>query len=655
MIRYVYFLQNASLATIEEIIKALKSTAAPQHVLLTDFQGFILTDKAYNIVSLMQIVTELDRVTMPQSMSVMKLRRANAKEVKDLYEQLIGKEKHEGVASRLFPARKQSTAVYFPENLRIIADERANALILLGSEDAIKKIEEFVTKHVDVDITAPYPPIRVHKLKYADAETVAGIMNDMSGFGKDTPAGIYGGVRGDDKYIKKMNFTAEQGSNRLIIQGDEEDYVMVKEILAKLDEPQPQVAIEVLILAVSVAESKQLGVQLRSKTPGGVDGLVGPNVKFQTSGMYGTSGIQTSSAGGGANLLLGNLINLAVGASPGNTLVSLGQDLYGVWGLLQALQSVTNTQVVANPFLVATNKTPASVQIGQTRRVVVANVVATSSQASQDDKPANLMVKFTPQINSDGMIKMDLEIQVNSFADPTDFTSATVNVKYLKTSTIVSSGEVLALGGLIQNTATENRSQTPVLGNIPILGWLFKNRQDSVSKDNLLILICPRILPAESSKDADKFTNNHIIGYRTTLADMMAPNDPRDPINRFFFERKDGSADQVVEEFLFTRSDNTKKNTKPQKKNLQKNQQARKRSNRNSFTQDPKGPNLENEMVDSQATAAMKQNEIAVAHAAPPESEPAAPTSKKLSVRSPQRGRRSLSTLIEDTQTEGVS
>lgn len=645
IIRYVYFVQNSSLDTIDPIVNALRSNIS-SYAVLKDLQAFMLTDKAYNIASLMEIVSELDKVTMPQSMSVLKLQRADVQDVKKLYESLTQTE-DKGVTARLFPTRKQPTTVYFPENLRLIAYPRTNALILLGAEDAIKKIENFITTYVDIDITAPYPPIRMHVLKYADATRVSEIMNAMTDFGKDTEAGKSGGVRGGDKYLKKMLFTPEPETNRLIIQGDEDDYQAVKEILKKLDEEQPQVAIDVLVLAVSIDDNRQLGSQIRSKVSSGTKI---PGVAFQTSGFLG-NGIQTNPettppvpGSTGASRLLANLIELAVGARAGNTILSLGTDMFGVWGMLQALQTLTNTQVVANPFLVATNKTPAKVEIGQTRRVVVATVVGQQDVSSEDDKSANLKVALTPQINSDGMIILDLDITLDQFAEPTDFTSATVNTKALKTSTMLSNGEVLALGGLIQNSSVMSTSETPILGKIPILRWLFKNKGNEDTKNNLLILICPRILPPDSDKEATNLTNDRILGYHTTLADMISPADCRDPVNKFFFEPKNDSSNKIMENFLIDRYTPPRERLRGQAKRLKKNQRARKRSSRSPFI-DKNEEKTEQKMAIHEKTkvnAIVKEKLAEPSSVQEPEQLPTLATPKK---------RQSLSTMITNTES----
>lgn len=630
MIRYVYFVENSTLDTLEPIIESLRSTVSGFKS-LKDLQAFVLTDKSYNIKSLMEIIKELDKVTMPQSMSVLKLRRADATEVKKLYDTLTQSE-DKGVSSRLFPARKTSTAMYFPENTRIIADSRTNTLILLGSDDSIKKIEEFITSYIDVELVAPYSPVRIHNLKHADATRVAEIMNNMTDFGKSTEAGKSGGVRGGDKYMKKMVFTPEPETNRLIIQGDEEDYLRVKDILNKLDEPQPQVAIEVLILNLTLNNNKQLGAQIRKKIPG-PNGLLGDNVTFQTSGLYGGSaGIQTKS-GSGAERLLADLISLAVGAPAGNTLISLGSDAMGVWGMFQALQTVSNTQVISNPFLVATNKTPAKVSIGEVRRVVVSTVVGTSTEQSRDDLTARIEVNITPQINSDGMIILDLEIDIDQFTDTVNREDATRNIKKLKTSTIVANGEVLALGGLIQNRENSNMSKTPVLGDIPIFGWLFKNKGKTETKDNLLIMITTRILPPDSDKEADNFTDNRIIGYQTTLGQMLDAA-KKDPIGKSFFEDKKNSSSKIVEDFIFKRKDGKIKEDQPHEV-VVRGQESRKRSHRNRFKKKSK------EKKSTQGETNTQDN-------SDEKNESAAP-------QSPQWKRKSIADLVTDTEAKEVT
>src|SRR5690606_16456315 len=284
----------------------------------------------------------------------------------------------------------------------------------------------------------------------------------------------YGGVRGVDQYMGPIAFIPERETNKLIIKGNYEDYLKAKEVLDRLDEPQPQVAIEVLIVTVDINDTKSLGAQLRSKVPG-PNGLLGNNIKFQTSGLYAngtgriiTNPLSETTTSPGVDRLLGYLLNLVTGAIPGTTLLTLGNDALGVWGIFQALQTITDAEVVSNPFLLATNNTKANVALGLTRRVITTIAVGGDNNNQQgfgDDK-ANLDVTITPQINSDGMIVLKVSVELDEFTDPNP-QSATKLTRNITTNAIVANQEVLALGGLIRNNITINESKVPILGDIP--------------------------------------------------------------------------------------------------------------------------------------------------------------------------------------------
>lgn len=578
LIRYLYFVQNISVKMLDPLIAELRSSASA-FVALQEINGFILTDKSYNIKSLMNIINELDQVAMPQEVSVLKLTRANAQDVKALYDS-IAKTDDKNINARLFPTKRPSSALYFAEDIKMIAEPRTNTLILLGSHEAIKKVETFITTHIDVEMGKPHSPLRVYELKYADAQTIASVMTDLTQFGKDTPAGKAGGVRDGDKYMRPMSFTPELATNRLIIRGDEEDYLKAKEVIKLLDEPQPQVAIEVLVIAITIGDQKALGTQLRSAQPG-INGLVGDNVKFQTSGNFMSSvtgsSIVPNNNGTGVNRLLGNLITLATGAFAGNTLVTLGGDKFGIWGIFNVLQTVTDAEIVSNPFIVATNKQDAFVAIGETRRVVSGTVVsATGNVNSFTNDTASLSVRIKPQINSDGMIVLGLEINIDTFTDPVNLTSATKNTKTIKTTTIVADREVLALGGLVKNNINTSTNKVPLLGNIPIIGWLFKNRLKTQTKDNLLVLISSRIIKPDSSQHMTDFTKHRVQDYVVDKNVINKPYEQLDPVQRFFFNEQKNSTETSIDNLLFDRS----KEVLNESKQNEKQTRATRRANR---------------------------------------------------------------------------
>lgn len=559
LIRYIYFIENTTIEALQPIVEQMKNPNATV-LMLKEHQAILMIDQAYNIVSLMRIIKELDKVSMPQTMSVLKLRRAGAKEVASLYQALIkgGSDKPGQQPSRLLQ-RKQPTSYYFPENVKVIAEERTNSLVLLGPVESIKKIEDFIIQYIDVELDKTFSPLFVHTLRYADATTVANIMTEVTQIGKDSGLRTIGGVRGQDKFLKPMTFTPDPSTNRIIIKADYEDYVKAKTIIEQLDEPQAQVAIEILILALNISDMKILGTQMRTKQPGGTSGLLGNNVTWQTSGLFGGSGytqegLVVNSSGNGAMRLLGDLINLVTTMGAGSTVLSLGDSL-GAYAIIQALESVSSTQTVGNPFLLATNRAKSSVEVGTTERVVASQIIQTGSPAADTykDESANLTVKVTPTINSDGMITLDLDIKLESFIGVFNPAFVQKNTQAVTTKTIVADKEVIAIGGLVQDKTNDTISKVPILGDIPLIGWLFKNRNKQEQKQSLLILVSTQIVRPDNDLGGSTFTLRHINKYEQSLSNLYPRDQKIDPIHRWFFEDRQQDAGQLLDDFVFNR------------------------------------------------------------------------------------------------------
>ncbi len=555
IIRYVYFIENTNSTTLEAVVKKIMSPTGTL-LTLTDLKALLFIDKSYNIKMIMKIVKELDRVNMPQAMAVLKLRRAEATDVESLFKTITAGEEQK---TPFYPGpRKPSSALYFPENTRVIAEKRTNSLIILGTPEAIEKIETFVKKNIDKEPERPYSPLFHYDLKYADAKTVADIMTNLMKFGEGgTEAAKLGGIRGGDKFFKPMKFIPDTTTNRIIIRGDYQDYLAFKEIIAQLDKPQPQIAVEILILTVTLNDEHALGTALRKKEPSGWDAAIGTKATFQTSGFAGQgpmlAGAPSTISTPGGLQLLGNLVNLVQGTLfAGNTVLTLGFDPYGVWGIMRALETVSTTHVIANPFLVASNKQKATVEVGEIRRIVAAQVQSAGPQQnSLGDVPATLSVALTPQINSDGKIVLALTVSLEVFAAGATILTAQKNTQMVSTSAILANREVLALGGLIRNSITDNLTKVPILGDVPILGWLFKNRDKVATKQNLLILISAQIIDPEVEDSAKRFSQNRIDDYQGMIQGMQEPTAPRDPIHNWFFRSGEKSVERRVDNFIF--------------------------------------------------------------------------------------------------------
>jgi general secretion pathway protein D len=552
-IRYVYFAENAELTTISQIIEALKSGSAGPLIEFPQLRAVIMTDKSANIKSLVQVLKEIDRVSLPETLAVIRLRHADARAVRELYYRLIGKDPQNPVFNPFARHRKATTTQYFTEATRVFEEPRTNSLIVLGTRENIKRFEDFVIRYVDKSVELPFSPLHIIQLKYIDAASIAKILNDViQRFNSDpvnAPAAAVGGVRDGNKFFKPtVRITEETSGNRLIINADYEEYLKLRKVIEDLDVEQPQVAIKVLILNVDLTNTKELGVQLRNSIAccdgtGGSATLLGPNVNFQSAqlGPVITRDTFINSMGtptpvNGAERLLGNLIALASSSPIGSTLVTLGQDMFGFWGLLRALEAITRVSVLANPFLVTTHKYKAEIKIGETRRVRTAIVQGQQPTEATGDLSADLRVIVTPQISYDDMITLSVYVELGQF-DPNADTDAGPGrtIRKVSTEAILANREVLALGGLIQDRISEIETGVPLLKDIPLIGWFFKSKQKIVERRSLLILLSPEIVKPLEPEIAQRFTYGKINEAKETLYQMRTRTHKRDPIHRWFF------------------------------------------------------------------------------------------------------------------------
>ena len=567
-IRYVYFVENADLQTIRSVIETMKSSFAGPLIEFPSLRAIIMTDKAATIKSLTNILRELDQVAMPETLAIIKLTRTDARRVAELYNELIGKAGQQQQPFNPFLGggqRRPTSTQYFTPATRVFAEPRTNSLIVLGTRENVQRVEEFIIKHIDREIALPFSPLHIIQLRYIQAESIATILNNIiQEFNRATPenanAAAYGGIRDGNKFFRPtVRITPEPTGNRLIINADYEEYLKLREVIERLDVEQPQVAIKVLILNVDLTDNTQLGTQLRNKVEccdntGGAASVLGRNVNFQTSGPA-TGPIITRDfiPGGttpvsGAERLLGNLIALASGQPLGTTLVTLGQDMFGVWGIVKALEAYTRTSIIANPYLITTHKYKAEVSVGETRRVLGSQVISGGSNANGlVDIAANLTVTITPQISYDDTVALSIYVSIEQFTDPL---TGDRLIKRLSTEALLTDKEVLALGGLIRDNIVEIETKVPILGDIPLLGWLFKSKTKVLQRSSLLILLSPEIIRPLEPEAAKAFTQLKINDAKNTLFSMESRVERRDPLHRFIFKDNKEKESSQIDKFI---------------------------------------------------------------------------------------------------------
>lgn len=529
-IRYVTFIINRQAIQLKDIISRMQSKNA-QLEIFQELNALVFTDTGYNIKSMMQIVKEFDEAGLPEVLSVLKLQNADANEVAKLYENLKGKED----VFRPFQDVKKSGS-RITQDTKVIPEPRTNALIIFGPQDSVKRIEDFVKKHLDKELQEPPVKFKVWDLNHTQAEQMASLLNSVTKFGAESESAKFG-VRKGEKFLTKMYFEADKQGNRLIARGEPEDFKHIDTVIQQLDVKQPQVAIEALAITISLRKLRQLASQIRSKEEG--------ILNFATSGFMNnpSAGVVTKLVNPSDQLsqstIVTSLLSLANFATSGTTVLTLGKD--SVWAILGILKQTIDTTVVSNPFVIATNKYKARVYVGTTRRIQVGQITGTTVSATPElgDDQDGLSMDITPQINSYGMVNLDISILQQQFTGDINNAQTAGNKarREIRTNADVADGQILVIGGLIRNGQEEDETNVPVLGKIPIIGSLFKNKKQELDRESLFIFITPTILRTNNHERVNPYTKNKAGYAKELLEKVEIETHLRNPVNKWFFKQ----------------------------------------------------------------------------------------------------------------------
>lgn len=537
-IRYVTFLENIDVSQIEPLLTSMLS---PEHSVIpyTEVNGLIITDKSYNIKSAMKVIRALDQTGLQESVIVLKLKRVNATDVKTLFDSLITKDENSSPLARLLGKQAETTLQYFSPTTRIIAEERSNSLILLGNNKSIDKIKDFVVNHIDRELKGISSPLHIYELQHTNAEQIKEILEtvtDTSVIGENFAK--YGAVRDGVKYFKAMKFDVDKDGNRLIVSSsDKQDWKLLKETIKDLDKPQPQVALETMFVTVDITDSKSLGGSLRNKK----SGQIGKHINFQSPTENGA--IVKGSTGNDSQNLLGDMLNAVTGGI-GSSIISFGKSS-NIWGVFKALSSQQNVSIISKPFITVSNKTQGTLTYGETKQVIDEET-NTGDYSSYKTLEATNKLVITPQINLNGIIRLNINLDLNDFLSGD---SGNKDSKKIITDVSVADGQVIALGGFVKTKINENLNKTPILGNIPILGWLFKHKDKTLTKKYIFMFISPTIIKPRNTPGVNLYTRMKLSQAKKDIDASSKVKESRDPIDNWFFSESSKKYSTKVSDF----------------------------------------------------------------------------------------------------------
>jgi len=389
-------------------------------------------------------------------------------------------------------ARRAVTAARPRRVVKIISDERTNSIVLVANAEDTVTIRKVIR---DLDVPAPVGKgkINVYYLRNADAEEMAKVLTDITSKAKPTKEPKKG-----VEFAGEVIITPDESTNSLVITASPQDYEVLKAVIEKLDIRRLQVFVEGLIMDVSMDKVRELGVEWQVS-----------DVDYDKSFHDATYKPFSGTSFGDINQARTNpfdLTGLILGAADG-TITFGGETLLNIAALIRALQTDTDVNILATPHLLTMDNQEAEIIVAENVPFKVRSTATASGFPVEEieRKDVGLTLRITPQISEGDFIRLEIYQEIsNVLEQPIAGASDLVTAKRSgKTTVVVKDHQPVVLGGLIQDTMDDSVQKVPWLGDIPLMGNLFKVTKHSGGKNNLLIVITPHIV--RTAEDLEGF------------------------------------------------------------------------------------------------------------------------------------------------------
>ncbi len=512
IVTQVITVKNVSAAQLVPILRPL----IPQYGHLAAYPAsnmLIISDRASNVNRMARIIERIDQ-TGDEEIDVIPLEHASAAEVVRVVNSLYSTAAAEGGGK---------------PTVKMVADERTNSILVSGESAQRLRLKSLIA-HMDTPLQSG-GDTQVRYLRYADAEKIAaklreqiqGITATVAAAAGGSPTAVPTSVQssGGDKSV---TIWAEPQTNALIVSAPPKIMRTVMSIVDRLDIRRAQVLLEGILVEMTVDKSADLGVNWLIADRDG-DG------NFLPAGGF----VQPVNGTGIGEILQGIRDPASIAAVPSGLTLGVGRIVTsGIsWAaLIRALQATGNTNIISTPSVMTLDNEEAEIKVAQEVPIVTGSYTNQGISGSTGQvnpfqtinrEEVGIILKITPQINDGGTVVLKISQEVSSLAASSEQVLAAsqgliTNKRTITTNVMAEDGGIIVLGGLLSDEATEEKSQVPFLGSIPILGELFKTRSVNKKKSNLMFFVRPRIL--RDGVDAAIETNakyNYLRGQQ----DMM--------------------------------------------------------------------------------------------------------------------------------------
>jgi len=480
--------------------------------------ALIISDHVNNIARIQRIVDELDSPSNYQ-LEVVQLEEAWVGDMVKLLEELAPRELGKG------PARTS-------KKFSVVADERSNRLILKGDENFRTNMRELISK-LDQPAAVSGTTQVIH-LSHADAEDLAellkGLMGDIAPqSGEQANKAVPG--------AGKVSIFPDDGLNALVVRAEPSMMKEIENIIQQLDVRRAQVLIEAAIVEINDSLSQQLGVQLLAGDLSGNSGPVGLT-NFTNVGLSAATVLQAIAAESTSTNINQDAGIIGVGQ----------QDSRGGWGaLIQALAGSGQANLLSTPSIITMDNQESEIVVGQnvpfrTGQIATGTDGTTNPFTTIERQDVGLTLRVTPSISEGDLVRLDIQQESSTISSVavTGAADLVTNKRQIKTSVLADNTETIVLGGLMSENAVSTESKVPLLGDIPVLGALFRSTSTSKEKQNLLVILRPTIM--RNKEDARDVSDQKYQGLwelnlelkRSLQGDEAADAAVRPVIERFY-------------------------------------------------------------------------------------------------------------------------
>lgn len=478
IVTQVIAVQNVGAAQLVPILRPL----IPQYGHLAAHPGsnmLIISDRSSNVARMVSIIRRIDQ-SNDDEIEVVPLNNASSAEVVRVLTALTQAPRADGA----------------PVSTQLVADARTNSILIGGDRSERLRLRALIA-HLDTPLEDG-GDTQVRYLRYTDAEELAGKLQQhfsqqmqataAASGGAAPPGGGAGGLGAD------VSVWADTQTNALVMTAPPKLMRSAMNIIDKLDIRRAQVLVEAIIVEVVADRSAELGVTWAALDEGGNNPLAATNFPSFGTGVVQLAG---GAAGGGdvdASAAIGSGITVGVGR--------LQDGGVSFAAILRALNSDADTNIISTPSILTTDNEEASLSVGQEVPFITGSFTNTGGNAgavnpfqSIQREQVGVKLTITPQINEGNSMLLNISQEISSIAASVEGASDLVtNERTIETTVIVGDGEIIVLGGLLEDTLRETDQRVPMLGNIPLLGALFRARSTDKVKTNLMVFIRPKIV-----------------------------------------------------------------------------------------------------------------------------------------------------------------